>query len=46
MELAKASAHMDAECTADEMEQEAAWYKCVLINILDPTAKATQIYEK
>jgi len=39
MELAKDSAHLDVECTPDEVEQEAAWYQGALGSVLHPMAK-------
>jgi hydrogenase maturation factor HypF (carbamoyltransferase family) len=42
-ELAKERAHLDAECTADEVEQEAAWYQEAMGNVLDATAKKIRI---
>jgi hypothetical protein len=38
-ELAQERAHLDAECTADEVEQEAAWCQEAMGSILDATAK-------
>jgi len=46
MELAKERAHLDAECTADEVEQEAAWCQEAMGNILDATAKNIRICAK
>jgi hypothetical protein len=46
MELAKESAHLDAECTADEVEQEAAWCQEAMGNVLDATAKKIRICGK
>ena len=43
MELAKERAHLDAECPADEVEQEAAWCQEAMGNILDATAKKIKI---
>jgi len=43
MELAKERAHLDAECTADEVEQEAAWCQEAMGNVLDATAKTIRI---
>jgi len=42
-ELAKERAHLDAECTADEVEQEAAWCQEAMGNVLDATAKKIRI---
>jgi len=42
-ELAKERAHLDAECTADEVEQEATWCQEVTGNVLDATAKKIRI---
>jgi hypothetical protein len=46
MELAKERAHLDAECTADEVEQEATWCQEAMINVLDDTAKKIRICAK
>jgi hypothetical protein len=46
MELAEERAHLDAECTADEVEQEAAWCQEVIGNVLDATAKKIKICAK
>jgi len=46
IELAKGRAHLDAECTADEVEQEAAWCQEAMGNILDATAKKIRICAK
>jgi len=46
MELAKQRAHLDAECTADEVEQEAAWCQEAMGNVLDTTAKKIRICAK
>jgi len=46
MELAKERAHLDAECTADEVEQEAAWSQEAMGNVLDATAKKIRICAK
>jgi len=45
-ELAKERAHLDAECTADEVEQEAAWCQEAMGNVLDATAKKIRICAK
>jgi hypothetical protein len=42
-ELVKERAHLDAECTADEVEQEAAWCQEAMGSVLDPTAKKIMI---
>jgi hypothetical protein len=42
-ELAKDRAHLDAECTADEVEREAAWCQEAMGKVLDATAKKTRI---
>jgi len=39
MELAKERAQLHAECTEDEVEQEAAWCQEAMRSILDATAK-------
>jgi len=46
MELAKERAHLDAECTADEVEQQAAWCQEAMGNVLDATAKNIRICTK
>ena len=46
MELATQRAHLDAECTADEVEQEPAWCQEALGIILDATAKTIRICAK
>jgi hypothetical protein len=38
MQLAKERGHLDAECTADEVEQEAGWCQETMGNVLDATA--------
>ena len=43
MELAKERAHLDAECTADKVEQEATWCQETMGNVLDATAKMIRI---
>jgi hypothetical protein len=45
MELAKERAHLDTECTADEVEQEAAWCQEAIGSVLDTTAKKIGICE-
>ena len=42
-ELAKERAHLDAECTPDELEPEAAWCQEPMGNDLDATAKKIRI---
>jgi len=44
MELAKERAHFDAECTAEEVEQEATWCQEAMGNVLDTTAKKIRIW--
>jgi len=46
MELVKGRAHLDAECTADEMEHEATWCQEAMGNVLDATAKKIGICAK
>jgi len=46
MELAKERAHLDAECTADEVEHEAAWCQKAMGKVLDATAKKIRICAK
>jgi hypothetical protein len=46
MKLAKERAHLDAECTADEVEQEAARCQEAMGNVLDPTTKMITICAK
>jgi hypothetical protein len=43
MELAKERAHLDAECTVDEVEQEAAWCQEATSSVLDATPKIIRI---
>jgi len=43
MGLAKERAQLDAECTEDEVEQEAAWCQEAMSSILDAKAKKTRI---
>jgi hypothetical protein len=38
-ELAKERTHLDVECTADEVEQDATWCQEAMGNVLDATAK-------
>jgi hypothetical protein len=42
-ELAKTRAHLDAECTADEVEYEAAWCQEAMSSILNATAVKIRI---
>jgi hypothetical protein len=46
MELAKERAHLDVKCTADEVQQEAAWCQDEMGNILDATARKIRISAK
>ena len=46
MELANARAHLDEECTADKVEQEAAWCQHSMGTVLDTTAKKIRICAK
>jgi len=41
--LAKERAHLDAECTEDEVEQEATWSQEVMSSVLIATAKKVRI---
>jgi len=43
MELAKERIQLDAECTEDEVEQEAAWCHEAMSSVLDATAKKIRI---
>jgi ribosomal protein L10 len=43
MELAKERAHLDAECTAEEVEQETTWGQEAMSNVIDATAKKITI---
>jgi len=45
-ELARERAHLDAECTEDEVEQEAEWCQEAMRIILDATAKKIRICAK
>jgi len=45
-ELAKERAHLDAECTEDEVEQEAAWCQDTMSHILNATEKRIRICAK
>jgi len=42
-ELAKEGAHLDVACTADEVEQEAAWCQEAMGNVLDTTTQKIRI---
>jgi hypothetical protein len=42
-ELAKERAHLDAECTADEVEHEAAWCQEAMCSVFNATAKMIRI---
>jgi len=42
-ELANEIAHLDAECTEDEVEQEAAWCQEAMSSVLNATAKKIRI---
>jgi len=42
-EVAKVTAQLDAECTVDEVEQEAAWYQEAMSSVLDATVKKIRI---
>jgi hypothetical protein len=42
-ELSKERAQLDAECTVDEVEQEAAWCQETMSSVLDTTAKKIRI---
>jgi len=44
--LARERAHLDAECTEDEVEQEAAWCQEAMSIVLDATAKKIRICTK
>jgi hypothetical protein len=44
MEVAKGSAHLDAECTADEEKQDAPWCQKAIGNTLGATAKKVRIW--
>jgi hypothetical protein len=46
MELAKERAHLDAECTAHEVEQEAAWCQDAMRSVPDCTARKIRICAK
>ena len=46
MEQAKGRGHLDAECTADKVEQEAAWCQEAMGNVLDTMAKKITICAK
>ena len=46
MELPKDRAHLDADCTAEKVEQEAAWCQEAMGNVLDATARKIKICVK
>jgi hypothetical protein len=46
MELPKERAHLDAECTADEVEQEGAWCQEAMGNVRDATTQKIRICTK
>jgi len=46
MELEKERAHLSAECTEDEVEQEAAWCQEAMSSILNSTAMKIRICAK
>jgi len=46
MQLPKERAHLDAECTADEVEKQAAWCQEAMGNVLDATAEKIRICDK
>jgi len=46
MELVKERAQLDAECTVDEVEQEAAWCQEAMSSVLDATAKKIRIWAR
>jgi len=43
MEQTKKRAQLDAKCTEDEVEQEAAWGHDAMISVLDATANKIRI---
>jgi hypothetical protein len=43
MELAKERTQIDAECTEDEVEQEATWCQEAMSSVLDAMAKKIRI---
>jgi len=45
-ELAMERAHMDAECSEVEVEQEASWCQEAISSVLDATAKRIRICAK
>jgi len=45
-ELVKERAHLDAECTADEVEEDAAWCQEAIGSVLDATAEKRRICAK
>jgi len=42
-EFAKERAHLDAECTEDEVEHEAAWCQEAMSSVVNATAKKIRI---
>jgi len=46
MELAKERAHLDAECAADEVQQQAAWCQEAMGNVLNSMAMKIRICAK
>jgi hypothetical protein len=46
MDLVKERAHLDAECTEDEVEQEAAWCQDAMSSVPNATAKNNRIRAK
>ena len=46
LELAKERAHLDTECTADEVEQQATWCQEAMGHVLDAMAKMIRICGK
>jgi len=45
-ELVKERAHLDAECTEDEVEHEAAWCQEAMSSVLNATAKKIRIWAR
>jgi hypothetical protein len=43
MDSAKKRAQQDAQCTEDEVEQEAAWWQEAMTSVLNATAKKIRI---
>jgi len=46
MQLANDRGHLDAECTADEVEPAATWCQGAMYNVLDTTAMTIRISSK